>query len=66
MCFMSAIKLSSVFYLIAMQSANVRAYLQLTLISLDAFSSAEALPCVDVADAGVAVTLTRCREKTKD
>lgn len=40
-------------------------YSQLTLISLDALSSTEALPSVDLAHAGMAVTLACCKEKTK-
>ena len=40
-------------------------YSQLTLVSLDALGGAEALPRVDVANAGVAVALTRCRGDTR-
>lgn len=40
-------------------------YSQLTLVSLDALSCTEALPCVDVAHVGMAVTLACCKEKTK-
>lgn len=40
-------------------------YSQLTLVSLDPLRGTEALPRVDVAHVGVAVTLARCREKTK-
>lgn len=36
---------------------------QLTLVTLDAFSGTEALPCVDVAHAGVAVTPACCKDK---
>lgn len=42
-----------------------RAYSQLAVISFDAFGGAEALPSVDVAHAGVAVTLAGCREQRK-
>lgn len=38
-------------------------YSQLTLVSLDALGSTEALPRVDVAHISMAVTLTRCGEK---
>lgn len=41
-------------------------YSQLTLVSLDAFGGTEALPWVDVAHVGMAVTLAGCkRQKTK-
>ena len=38
-------------------------YSQLTLVSLDAFSGTEALPCVDMAHIGMAVTLACCKDK---
>ncbi len=38
---------------------------QLTLVSFDALGGTEALPCVDVAHAGMAVTLASCKEKIK-
>lgn len=42
---------------------NKRAHSQLTVVSFDAFGGAEALPSVDVAHAGVVVTLAGCREQ---
>lgn len=44
---------------------NKRAHLQLTVISFDAFGGAEALPSVALANVGVVVTLTGCREQGK-
>lgn len=42
---------------------DMMAHSQLTLVSLDALGGAEALPRVDVAHVGMAVTLAGCKGK---
>ncbi len=43
----------------------MKVYSQLTLVSLDALSGTEALPCVDMTYVGVAVTLACCKERQR-
>lgn len=54
-----------VFYYFTTVMTRSQSYSQLTLVPLDPLGGTEALPCVDVADVGVAVTLAHWREKTR-